>query len=69
MNVAPGVTFDVGAWYIYPTETGFGDELDLYAWLNFAVGPASVGIGGTPTTTTSLKAAATLGSPEKVAEI
>ena len=47
MNVAPGVTLDVGAWYINPTEATFDDELDLYAWLNFAVGPASVGIGGT----------------------
>ena len=46
-NVAPGVTFDVGAWYINPGQAGFGDELDLYAWLNFSVGPASVGIGGT----------------------
>lgn len=47
MNIAPGVTFDVGAWYINPTEATFDDELDLYAWLNFSVGPASIGIGGT----------------------
>ncbi len=47
MNVAPGVTLDVGAWYINPTESTFDDELDLYAWLNFSVGPVSVGVGGT----------------------
>jgi len=46
-NVAPGVTFDVGAWYINPTSGGFDDELDLYAWVNFSIGSVSVGVGGT----------------------
>lgn len=46
-NIAEGVTLDAGAWYINPTERGFVDELDLYAWLSFPMGPLSASIGAT----------------------
>ena len=46
VNIAEGVTFDVGAWYINPTEDFFDDELDLYAWLSFPIASRITGSVG-----------------------
>ncbi len=42
------MSVDVGVWYINPTNNPSGfDELDLYAFLNFPLGPLSASFGGT----------------------
>ena len=42
------VTFNIGAWYINPTENPVvNDELDLYAYVIFPAGPFEVALGGT----------------------
>jgi len=40
-----GISVNTGVWYINPTEF-LNDELDLYAYLDFPLGPISVSVGG-----------------------
>ncbi|MEM7144765.1 MAG: hypothetical protein AAF591_06495 [Verrucomicrobiota bacterium] len=50
-DINDSVSLNFGTWYINPTGQTFGsdanDELDVYGFLNFAVGPVDLSVGGT----------------------